>query len=134
VISGHAPLSFGTPSSVPHVVTAVRLEGHLYDQPRAFVAGARMLGMVQAGLPRYSMRCCCGKFLRAGEPADAASKIFVAAGGLPAHPDVKASLASERTHVAASKSPEGLENFVVGVYRFRDKRVNYAAVKLDRAY
>jgi tripartite-type tricarboxylate transporter receptor subunit TctC len=131
VIAGDAQLTFGTPPSVLPMVTAGRLKaiGVTSLERSALVPGVP--GMVEAGLPTYSMQFWYGFFLPVGAPPDVVKKIFDAAGEVMQRADVKAALAREGTDVAMSKSPEDFANFLSEDNRFWARLVKDAAVKLD---
>ena len=69
-------------------------------------------GMVEAGLPAYSMSFWYGLFVPVGTPPEVTRKLFEAAQQVMQRADVKAALAREGTEVALSKSPEEFAAFL----------------------
>ena len=131
VIAGDAQLTFGTPPSVLPMVSAGRLKaiGVTSLERSALVPGVP--GMIEAGLPGYSMSFWYGFFVPAGTPPEVVKKLFDAAADVLQRPEVKAALAREGTETALSKSPEDFAAFLNEDNRFWARLVKDAGVKLD---
>jgi tripartite-type tricarboxylate transporter receptor subunit TctC len=131
VIAGDTQLTFGTPPSVLPMVAAGRLKALGVTSPQRSPLVPDVPGMVEAGMPGYSMNFWYGFFVPAGTPPDIVKKVFDAANKAMADPDVKAALAREGTEVAMSKSPEDFARFLADDNPFWAKLVKEAGVKLD---
>ena len=131
VIAGDAQLTFGTPPSVLPMVTAGRLKAIGVTSPERSALVPGVPGMVEAGLPGYSMSFWYGFFVPVGTPPEIVKKLFDAAAEVLARPDVKAALAREGTETAVSKSPDEFASFLNEDNRFWARLVKEAGVKLD---
>ena len=131
VIAGDAQLTFGTPPSVLPMVTAGRLKAIGVTSPERSALVPGVPGMVEAGLPGYSMSFWYGFFVPVGTPPEIVKKLFDAAAEVLARPDVKAALAREGTETAVSKSPDEFANFLNEDNRFWARLVKEAGVRLD---
>jgi tripartite-type tricarboxylate transporter receptor subunit TctC len=131
VVAGDTQLTFGTPPSVLPMVQAGRLKALGVTSPQRSPLVPDVPGMVEAGMPGYSMSFWYGFFLPAGTPAEIVKKVFDAASKALNDPEVKAALAREGTEVALSKSPEDFSRFLAEDNPFWAKLVKEAGVKLD---
>ena len=131
VIAGDAQLTFGTPPSVLPMVSAGRLKAIGVTSPERSALVPGVPGMIEAGLPGYSMSFWYGFFVPAGTPPDVVKKLFDAAADVLQRPEVKAALAREGTETALSKSPEDFAAFLNDDNRFWARLVKDAGVKLD---
>jgi tripartite-type tricarboxylate transporter receptor subunit TctC len=131
VIAGDAQITFGTPPSVLPMVQAGRLRAIGVTSLQRSPLVPDVPGMVEAGLPGYSMAFWYGLFVPAGTPAEVVKRLFDATNEVMQRPDVKAALAREGTEVALSKSPEDFANFLKDDNPFWARLVKEAGVKLD---
>ena len=131
VIAGDAQLTFGTPPSVLPMVNAGRLKAIGVTSPERTALVPGVTGMVEAGLPNYSLSFWYGFFVPVGTPPDIVKKLFDAASEVLARADVKAALAREGTETAMSKSPAEFAAFLEDDNRFWARLVKDAGVKLD---
>lgn len=131
VIAGDAQLTFGTPPSVLPMVSAGRLKAIGVTSPERSALVPGVPGMIEAGLPGYSMSFWYGFFVPAGTPPEVVKKLFDAAADVLQRPEVKAALAREGTETALSKSPEDFAAFLNDDNRFWARLVKDAGVKLD---
>ena len=113
------------------MVTAGRLKAIGVTSPERSALVPGVPGMVEAGLPGYSMSFWYGFFVPVGTPAEIVKKLFDAAAEVLARPDVKAALAREGTETAVSKSPDEFANFLNEDNRFWARLVKEAGVRLD---
>jgi tripartite-type tricarboxylate transporter receptor subunit TctC len=112
VVAGDTQVTFATPPSVLPMVKAGRLRALAVTSPERSPLMPEIPGMVEAGLPEYSLSFWYGLFVPAGTPSDIVGKIFDAAMLAAQQPQVKATLAREGTEVAPSKSPEAFAAFL----------------------
>lgn len=131
VVAGDTQLTFGTPPSVLPMVKAGRLLALGVTSLQRTPLVPDVPGMVEAGMPGYSMAFWYGFFLPAGTPPDIVKKVFDAAAKTMADPEVKAALAREGTEVAMSRSPDDFSRFLVDDNAFWAKLAKDAGVKLD---
>ena len=131
VIAGDTQLTFGTPPSVLPMVQAGRLRGLAVSTRERTALVPGIAGMVEAGLPEYSIEFWYGLFVPAGTPPAIVRKIFEAATRAMQQPSVKAALAREGTDVSLSQSPEQFAAFLNDDAKFWVKLVKDAGVKLE---
>ena len=131
VVAGDTQLTFGTPPSVLPMVSAGRLRALAVSSRERTVLVPGVPGMVEAGLPEYSIEFWYGLFVPAGTPPAIIKKIFEAATSAMQQPSVKTALAREGTDVALSQSPEQFAAFLNEDAKFWVKLVKDAGVKLD---
>ncbi len=131
VIAGDTQLTFGTPPSVLPMVKAGRLKALGVTTLQRSPLVPDVPGMVEAGMPGYSLGFWYGFFVPAGTPPDTVQKVFDAVNKAMADPEVKTALAREGTDVAMSKSPEDFSRFLAEDNPFWAKLVKEAGVKLD---
>jgi tripartite-type tricarboxylate transporter receptor subunit TctC len=131
VVAGDTQLTFGTPPSVLPMVAAGRLKALGVTSPQRSPLVPDVPGMLEAGVPGYSMNFWYGLFVPAGTPPDVIKRLFDAAQKVMAEPEVKAALAREGTEVALSKSSEDFASFLAEDNRFWAKLAKDAGVKLD---
>ena len=112
VVAGDTQVTFATPPSVLPMVKAGRLRALAVTSPERSPLMPEIPGMVEAGLPEYSLSFWYGLFVPAGTPSDVVGKIFDAATTAGRQPQVKATLALEGTEVSLSKSPEAFAAFL----------------------
>lgn len=131
VVAGDAQLTFGTPPSVLPMVVAGRLKALAITSPNRSPLVPDVPGMVEAGLPAYSMSFWYGFFVPVGTPSEVTKRLFEATQQVMQRADVKAALAREGTEVAVSASPEEFAAFLTEDNRFWAKLVKEAGVKSD---
>ena len=131
VVAGDAQLTFGTPPSVLPMVVAGRLKAIGVTSANRSPLVPDVPGMVEAGLPAYSMSFWYGFFVPVGTPAEVTKKLFETTQQVMQRVDVKAALAREGTEVAMSASPEEFAAFLTEDNRFWAKLVKEAGVKSD---
>jgi tripartite-type tricarboxylate transporter receptor subunit TctC len=112
VVAGDTQVTFATPPSVLPMVKAGRLRALAVTSPERSPLMPDIPGMVEAGLPDYSIAFWYGLFVPAGTPSDVVGKLFDAATLAAQQPAVKATLAREGTEVALSRSPEEFAAFL----------------------
>jgi tripartite-type tricarboxylate transporter receptor subunit TctC len=112
VVAGDTQVTFATPPSVLPMVRGGRLRALAVTSPERSPLMPDIPGMVEAGLPEYSLSFWYGLFVPAGTPSDVVGKIFDAATIAGHQPQVKATLALEGTEVSLSKSPEAFAAFL----------------------
>ena len=131
VIAGDTQLTFGTPPSVLPMMQAGRLRGLAVSTRERTPLVPGVPGMLEAGLPEYSIDFWYGLFVPAGTPPAIIKKIFEATTAAMQQPSVRAALAREGTDVALSASPEQFAAFLNEDAKFWVKLVRDAGVKLD---
>lgn len=131
VIAGDTQLTFGTPPSVLPMVQAGRLRGLAVSTRERTALVPGVPGMLEAGLPEYSIDFWYGLFVPAGTPPAIIKKIFEATTSAMQQPSMKAALAREGTGVALSSSPEQFAAFLNEDSKFWVKLVKDAGVKID---
>jgi tripartite-type tricarboxylate transporter receptor subunit TctC len=131
VIAGDTQLTFGTPPSVLPMVQAGRLRGLAVSTRERTPLVPGIAGMVEAGLPEYSIEFWYGLFVPVGTPPAIVRKIFDATTVAMQQPSVKAALAREGTDVSLSRSPEQFAAFLNDDAKFWVKLVKDAGVKLE---
>jgi tripartite-type tricarboxylate transporter receptor subunit TctC len=112
VVAGDTQVTFATPPSVLPMLKGGRLRALAVTSPERSPLMPDIPGMVEAGLPEYSIAFWYGFFVPAGTPSDVVGKIFDAAQIAAQNPSVKSILAIEGTEVAVSKSPEDFAAFL----------------------
>ena len=118
VVAGDTQLSFATPPSVLPMVKAGRLRALAVSSPERSSLMPDVPGMVEAGVPDFSMAFWYGLFVPAGTPPEIIRKLFDATIAAAQRPEVKAMLAREGTEVALSKSPEDFSAFLAEDAKF----------------
>ena len=112
VVAGDTQVTFATPPSVLPMVKAGRLRALAVTSPERSPLMPEIPGMVEAGLPEYSLSFWYGLFVPAGTPSDVVGRIFDAATVAGHDPRVKATLALEGTEVSLSDSPAAFAAFL----------------------
>ena len=112
VVAGDTQVTFATPPSVLPMVKAGRLRALAVTSPERSPLMPDIPGMVEAGLPDYSIAFWYGFFVPAGTPSDIVGKLFDATQIAARQPAVKAALAREGTEVSVSPSPEEFAAFL----------------------
>ena len=131
VIAGETQLTFGTPPSVLPMVQAGRLRALAVTSPQRTPLVPDLPGMVEAGLPGYSMSFWYGLFVPVGTPPEVMRKLFDATAEAMQRPEVKAALAREGTEVALSRSPSDFATFLEDDNRFWARLVKESNVKIE---
>lgn len=131
VVAGDAQLTFGTPPSVLPMVQAGRLKALGVTSPQRTPLVPDVPGMVEAGIPGYSMNFWYGFFVPVGTPPEIVRRLNDAAQKVMNEPEVKAALAREGTEVSLTKTPDEFAAFLVDDNRFWAKLVKDAGVKID---
>lgn len=131
VVAGDTQLTFGTPPSVLPMVSAGRLRAMAVSTRERSALVPGVPGMVEAGLPDYSIGFWYGFFVPAATPPAIVKKIFEATTTAMQQPSVRAALAREGTEVALSQSPDQFSAFLNEDAKFWVKLVKDAGVKLD---
>jgi tripartite-type tricarboxylate transporter receptor subunit TctC len=112
VVSGDTQLSFATPPSVLGMVKAGRLRALAVTNPERSPLMPDVPGMIEAGLPEFSIAFWYGIFVPAGTPPEIVKRLFEAITTAAQRPEVKSALAREGTEVALSRSPEDFAAFL----------------------
>jgi tripartite-type tricarboxylate transporter receptor subunit TctC len=118
VVAGDTQLSFATPPSVMPMVKAGRLRALAVTSAERSPLMPEVPGMVEAGVPNFSMSFWYGLFVPAGTPPDIVRKLFDATTVAAQRPEYKAALAREGTEVALSKSTDEFAAFLVEDSKF----------------
>lgn len=118
VVAGDTQLSFATPPSVMPMVKAGRLRALAVTSAERSPLMPEVPGMVEAGVPSFSMAFWYGLFVPAGTPPEIVKKLFEATTIAAQRPEFKAALAREGTEVALSKSTEEFAAFLVEDAKF----------------
>jgi tripartite-type tricarboxylate transporter receptor subunit TctC len=118
LVAGDTQLSFATPPSVLPMVKAGRLRALAVTNAERSPLMPEVPGMVEAGVPDYSIAFWYGMFVPAGTPPEIVKKLFDATTTAAQKPEVKATLAREGTEVALSRSPEEFAAFLVEDAKF----------------
>jgi tripartite-type tricarboxylate transporter receptor subunit TctC len=118
VVSGDTQLSFATPPSVIPMVKAGRLRALAVTSAERSPLMPEVPGMVEAGVPNFSLSFWYGLFVPAGTPPEIVRKLFEATTIAAQRPEYKAALAREGTEVALSRSPEDFAAFLVEDSKF----------------
>jgi tripartite-type tricarboxylate transporter receptor subunit TctC len=112
VVSGDTQLSFATPPSVLGMVKAGRLRALAVTNPERSPLMPDVPGMIEAGLPEFSIAFWYGIFVPAGTPPEIVKRLFEAVTTAAQRPEVKSALAREGTEVALSRSPDDFAAFL----------------------
>ena len=131
VVSGDTQVTFGTPPSVLELIKGGRLRGLGVSSAQRSPLVPDLPGMVEAGLPGYSMDFWYGLFVPAGTPPDVARKVFDAASAAMHDPAVKQALMRDGTDVDLSPSQEHFAQFLAKDNVFWEKLVKDAGVTKD---
>ena len=118
LVAGDTQVSFATPPSVLPMVKAGRLRALAVTSPERSPLMPDVPGMVEAGVPDYSISFWYGFFVPAGTPPEIIRKLFDATLAAAQRPEVKAALAREGTEVSLSRSPEDFGAFVAREDKF----------------
>jgi len=118
LVAGDTQVSFATPPSVLPMVKAGRLRALAVTSPERSPLMPDVPGMVEAGVPDYSIAFWYGFFVPAGTPPEIIRKLFDATLAAAQRPEVKAALAREGTEVSLSRSPEDFGAFVAREDKF----------------
>jgi tripartite-type tricarboxylate transporter receptor subunit TctC len=131
VVAGDTQVTFATPPSVLPMVKAGRLRALAVTSPERSPLMPDVPGMVEAGLPEFSISFWYGLFVPAGTPPDIVRTLFNAATAAAHRPEVKAMLAREGTEVAISKSPEDFAAFLAQDEKLWVKLAKESGAKAD---
>jgi len=131
VVAGDTQVTFGTPPSVLELIKGGRLRGLGVSSAQRSPLVPDLPGMVEAGLPNYSMDFWYGLFLPAGTPPDVVRKVFDAATTAMRDPSVKAALMRDGTDVDLSPSQDHFAQFLAKDNVFWEKLVKDAGVTKD---
>jgi tripartite-type tricarboxylate transporter receptor subunit TctC len=131
VVAGDTQVTFATPPSVLELVKGGRLRGLGVSAPQRSPLVPDLPGMVEAGLPGYSIDFWYGLFVPAGTPVDITRKLFDAATTAMRDPAVKQALMRDGTDVDLSPSPEQFAEFLAKDNVFWTKLVKDAGVTKD---
>jgi len=131
VVSGDTQVTFGTPPSVLELIKGGRLRGLGVSSAQRSPLVPDLPGMVEAGLPGYSMDFWYGLFVPAGTPPDVARKVFDAASAAMRDPAVKQALMRDGTDVDLSPSQDHFAQFLAKDNVFWEKLVKDAGVTKD---
>jgi len=118
LVAGDTQVSFATPPSVLPMVKAGRLRALAVTSPERSPLMPDVPGMVEAGIPDYSIAFWYGFFVPAGTPPEIIRKLFDATIVAAQRPEVKAALAREGTEVSLSRSPEDFAAFLAREEKF----------------
>jgi tripartite-type tricarboxylate transporter receptor subunit TctC len=118
VVAGDVQVTFATPPSVLPMVKAGRLRALAVTSPERSPLMPDVPGMVEAGIPDYSIAFWYGFFVPAGTPPEIIRKLFDATIVAAQRPEVKAALAREGTEVSLSRSPEDFAAFLAREDKF----------------
>ena len=113
LVAGDTQVSFATPPSVLPMVKAGRLRALAVTNSERSPLMPEVPGMIEAGVPEFSIAFWYGFFVPAGTPPEIVKKIFEATTIAAQRPEVKATLAREGTEVALSRSPEEFAAFLI---------------------
>jgi len=131
LVAGDTQLSFATPPSVLPMVKAGRLKALAVTSPERSSLMPEIPGMVEAGMPDYSLSFWYGFFVPAGTPPEIVRKLFEATIAAAQRPEVKAALAREGTEVALSASPAEFATFVAEDSKFWVKLAKDSGATVD---
>jgi tripartite-type tricarboxylate transporter receptor subunit TctC len=131
VVAGDTQVTFATPPSVLELVKSGRLRGLGVSSKERSPLVPGLPGMVEAGLPGYSIDFWYGLFVPAGTPPDIARKLFSAATSALRDPAVKQALMRDGTDVDLSPTPEHFADFLATDNAFWVKLVKDAGVTKD---
>jgi tripartite-type tricarboxylate transporter receptor subunit TctC len=118
VVSGDTQVSFATPPSVMPMVKAGRLRALAVTSAERSALMPEVPGMVEAGVPEFSIAFWYGLFVPAGTPPEIVKRLFEATITAAQRPEYKAMLAREGTEVALSRSPEEFAAFLAEDAKF----------------
>ena len=128
VVAGDTQVTFGTPPSVLELIKGGRLRGLAVSSKERSPLVPDLPGMVEAGLPSYSIDFWYGLFVPAGTPPDITRKLFAAASSAMQDGAVKAALMRDGTDVDVSPTPEHFVDFLAKDNRFWVQLVKDAGV------
>jgi len=131
LVAGDTQVSFATPPSVLPMVKAGRLRALAVTSPERSPLMPDVPGMVEAGVPDYSIAFWYGFFVPAGTPPEIIRKLFDATLAAAQHPEVKAALAREGTEVSLSRSPEDFGAFVAREDKFWAQLAKESGATID---
>ena len=131
VVAGDTQVTFATPPSVLGMVKGGRLRPLAVTSPERSPLMPEVPGMVEAGLPQYSLSFWYGVFVPVGTPEDVVRTLFNATTTAAQRPEVKAALAREGTEVALSKSPDEFAAFVAEDSKFWVKLAKESGATAD---
>jgi tripartite-type tricarboxylate transporter receptor subunit TctC len=112
VVAGDTQITFATPPSVLPQVKAGRLQALAVTSRDRSSLMPDIPGMMEAGLPDYSISFWYGFFVPAGTPPEIIRKLFDATVAAGQRPEVKAVLARDGTEVSLSRSPDDFAKFL----------------------
>jgi tripartite-type tricarboxylate transporter receptor subunit TctC len=131
VVAGDTQVTFATPPSVLELVKAGRLRGLGVSSLQRSPLVPDLPGMVESGLPGYSIDFWYGLFVPAQTPPDIVRKLFDAATAALRDPAVKQALMRDGTDVDLSPSQEHFAQFLANDNVFWEKLVEDAGVSKD---
>jgi len=131
LVAGDTQVSFATPPSVLPMVKAGRLKALAVTSPERSSLMPEIPGMIEAGMPDYSLSFWYGFFVPAGTPPEIVRKLFEATIAAAQRPEVKAALAREGTEISVSKSPNDFAAFLAEDSKFWVKLVKESGATAD---
>jgi len=131
VLAGDTQVYFGTPPSVLPQIQAGRLRGLAITNRTASPLIPGLPGMEEAGVPGYEISFWYGLFAPAGTPAAIVKRLFDAAAGVLARPDVKEMLAREGTESSGSRSTEDFVAFLAEDAKLWARLIKESGAKVD---
>lgn len=131
VVAGDTQLSFATPPSVLPMVKAGRLRALAVTNAERSPLMPEVPGMVEAGVPEFSIAFWYGLFVPAGTPPEIVRKLFEATTAAAQRPEVKATLAREGTEVALSRSQEEFAAFLAEDAKFWERLAKESGATAD---
>jgi len=131
VVAGDTQVTFATPPTVLELVKGGRLRGLGVSSLQRSPLVPDLPGMIEAGLPGYSIDFWYGLFVPAGTPSDIVRKLFDAATAAMRDPAVKQALMRDGTDVDLSPSLEHFAEFLAKDNVFWAKLVKDAGVSKD---
>jgi len=131
VVAGDTQVTFATPPTVLELVKGGRLRGLGVSSLQRSPLVPDLPGMIEAGLPGYSIDFWYGLFVPAGTPGEIVRKLFDAATTAMRDPAVKQALMRDGTDVDLSPSQEHFAEFLAKDNVFWGKLVKDAGVTKD---
>jgi tripartite-type tricarboxylate transporter receptor subunit TctC len=112
VVAGDTQVTFATPPSVLPMIQAGRLRALAVTSRDRSPLMPEIPGMIEAGLPQYSISFWYGFFVPMGTPPEIVKKLFEVTTVAMNQAEVKEALAREGTEVTLSRSPEEFAAFL----------------------
>ena len=131
VVAGDTQVIFATPPSVLPMVKAGRLRALAVTSHGRSPLMPDLPGMLEVGLPEYSIAFWYGLFVPQGTPREVVKRLFEAATTAGQRTEVQEILAREGTEVALSRSPEDFAAFLREDEKFWVKLAKDSGAKAD---